>query len=189
MTKKKLGYTLTLVIFLALAAGAFYLASVVTQNEELQMVVSELGVAGIIISAFLAGLNTFIPVHIATLAPLFMESGASYLTVVLCFTLGASLADSVSYFIGRLGRKYSQNNDPKFSKKIEGFFEHHRKLVMPLTYLYMAFAPLPNEYIMIPLALAGYKLPRLIIPLVLGNFIHFNLTVFGYATLFDWLIK
>lgn len=180
-------YTFFLSIFILLTGGGFYVANLVTQSTILQEAVQNMGILGIVATAFVTGFNIFVPIFPASFAPIFLSAGASYLTVVIGFTIGSSLADSIAYFIGKLGRVYSEDNHPKVTQAINTFIEKHHYWIFPGTYAYMALAPTPNELILIPLALAGYRYTHLLIPLLLGNFIHHSIMVYGYSSVFEWI--
>jgi hypothetical protein len=160
-------------ILLALTGTAFYLATIITSDPTWQATVRSFGPAGMVLVAFLASLNALIPLPPATFAPIFLSAGSS-------------LADSVSYVLGRLGRKYTADHHPKLVKDLTHFFVGHHAWILPATYLYMAFSPFPNEYIMIPLALIGFRYPQIIIPLVLGNLFHHTWMIYGYESIFEW---
>lgn len=183
LTTKLFGLTLLL---MAITALAFYIASLIQSDPYLQAALESWGIIGALLVSFVASLNAFIPIPPAAFAPIFISAGLSYTTVIITFAIGASLADSVSYLLGSLGRDYTKDHLPQLSKRIHTFFTEHQKWILPLAYVYMGFAPLPNEYIMVPLALAGYKYQKLILPLVLGNMLYFSWTVLGYNSFFSW---
>lgn len=171
----------------AITALAFYIASLILADPYLQAALETWGVPGAVLVAFIASLNAFIPIPPAAFAPIFLAAGLSHLWVIVAFAIGASFADSVSYLLGSLGRSYTENQLPKVSRRIHTFFAEHQRWILPAAYLYMGLAPLPNEYIMVPLALAGYKYHKLILPLLLGNVFYFTWTVLGYDSFFAWL--
>ncbi|MEX0917650.1 MAG: hypothetical protein WDZ93_00685 [Candidatus Paceibacterota bacterium] len=171
----------------ALTAGAFYAANAVTENEMLKAFVVNAHIFGAIVIAFISGLNFIVPVPPATFAPIFLEAGVSMYIVVAGFVIGTTLADSLGYFFGWVGKRYADSSYPAFTERLHDFLGEHHRLVLPVTFAYFAFAPLPNELILIPLALAGYRFRVLIIPMILGNIFHHSLLVFGYQSVFLWL--
>src|SRR5690606_26163262 len=76
----------------------------------------------------------------------------------------------VIFTIGlKAGRKAPEKIREKM-EKIERFLEKKgKKLINFLIYIYISFAPLPNELITIPLGLIGYGKKRIIFFLLLGN--------------------
>lgn len=182
-------FTLALIVatIVTITGLAFYIGDMVVESSRLQSMVQDFGFLGIMATAFVSSLNLFVPIHPATFAPIFLSAGVSYLALVLCFTIGATAGDSVGYLMGTLGRRYSEAYHPKISTTIHAFIENRYRWILPSTCLYVAFAPLPNEYILIPLALAGIKYRSLFLPLLIGNFFHYCLTVYGYTAVFHWL--
>jgi len=65
--------------------------------------------------------------------------------------------------------------------------EEHQSYIPFIIFGYFVLAPLPNEVILIPLAIIGYKYKKLIIPLIIGNVLHHTIMVFGYSTIFSWI--
>lgn len=187
MTRRYIQYTLFVLGLLTVTVTAFYFANTVTENAHLQERVRDLGFLGIIATAFFSSLNVIFPVHPATFAPIFFSSGATYFTVVAGYAIGSTVADSLGYVIGRWGRSYSTRKHPHVSARINEFAKKHVHWVLPAAYAYVVFAPLPNELIMIALALAGYHYRQLFLALLIGNCIHHALIVYGYTAVFKWL--
>lgn len=181
----QIGIGIALVAVITLLA--FFAAAALDESGWLRSFVESAGVFGILTVAFISGLNAFVPVPPATFAPLFLEAGFHPATVIACFVIGTFLADSVGYALGWFGRGYAESSFPKLTARIGEFLARHARLVMPITFLYFAFAPLPNEIILIPLALAGYSYRPLIVPIILGNIVHHTILVFGYQQVFQFL--
>lgn len=188
MRKQVLKTSLLIILLLFVITTAFYAALLVESNVQLQEFISKYGFSGAIITAFIASLNALLPIPPATFAPIYLAAGLSHLEIIICFTIGASLADSLSFVFGWFGRAYSQRHQLVLILNIENFFQTHRNYILPVSYTYMALAPFPNEYIMIPLALAGYRYKHLFIPLVLGNLFYNTWTVYGFESLLDFIL-
>ena len=186
MLRKHWKMILAVTTFLAITGGAFFLAGNINENEWLTSAVKNLGLVGTIVIGIVCGLNAFVPIPPATFAPLFIESGLSPLLVILGFVIGTTIADSIGYLIGRLGQGYVKDNHPKVTNYLLNLFKSYERLIPVFLFIYFAIAPLPNEIILIPLALIGYKYKKLIVPLIIGNVIHHTMMVFGYSTVFSW---
>ena len=178
-----------LVIALAvlLVALSFYFASELNSNEAAMEKIRSFGYLGILIVAIIGGLNVIIPIPAAVFTPIFTEAGFSIITVVLLLVIGTVIADLIGYSLGRFGRAATANDPPELIKKIETTIAKRPFLVVPITALYAAFAPLPNEILLIPLGLAGFRSLALIPALLIGNAIHQMILVFGVDTLFNWI--
>lgn len=176
-----------LALFVALTVLAFFAASNLDERGLLHSLIETTGVFGIVLVAIASGLNAFVPLPPATFAPLFLEAGFSHTTIIACFVIGTFIADSIGYAIGWFGRDYAQTSFSRIAERIHVFLENHSRLVIPFAFIYFALAPLPNEVILIPLALSGYPYRTLILPIILGNILHHTLLVYGYENVFKWL--
>ena len=170
-----------------ITTGAFFLASHLTESGSLGQFVAGSGIFGAIAIAFVSGLNFVVPVPPATFAPIFIESGVNPYLVVIGFVIGTTIADSIGYLLGWVGRGSAETNHPKLAKRLHEFMTQHTHLVLPLAFIYFAVAPLPNEIILIPLALSGYRYRDLLIPMIAGTIIHHPILVFGYQSVFNYL--
>ena len=170
-----------------ITAGAFFLAGHLTESGWVEGFVSRSGIIGAIVVAFVCGLNFIVPVPPATFAPIFIEAGVSPYLVITGFVIGTTIADSLSYLLGWIGKTYAESAYPKTTERLHRFMDRHAYYVLPVTFAYFAFAPLPNEILLIPLALSGYRFRMLLIPMVLGSVFHHSLLVLGYQSVFEWL--
>lgn len=185
--RKYLKLAIVIFAFLAVTLGAFILAESITENEALRDLIKKLGIFGIVFVGLLGGLNAFVPVPPATFAPLFLEAGMSELFIVIGFAVGTYIADSTGFLLGWLGSSYATSNYPKVTNRLRSFMEKHQRYIPFTIFGFIVLAPLPNETILIPLAIMGYKYKKLILPLIIGNLMHHTLMVLGYSTFFDWV--
>lgn len=176
-----LGLALGLVTF-----GAFVLADSLTPESQLYQAIQTMGFFGIVALGIATGLNPVVPIPAATFAPVLLESGVSVYAVIAGFVIGTTIADSIGYALGWFGRMYTSTEYPQVTRRVNDFLTNHTQWVVPAACVYFAFAPLPNELILIPLALAGYPYTKLILPVLLGNTIHHTLLVLGYGRLFNY---
>jgi len=170
---------ITLVLFVITFTVFLYLAQSMSQSEQVQQLVSSFGYIGVVIVAVIAGLNAIVPIPAATFAPVFVAAGLSIPLVIIALTIGTLIADFVGFFLGRLSRVLIEERHPKIFAFITNFRENHAKWTLLFVAVYAALAPLPNEIILIPLALTGIRFTSLIIPLLIGNFFHHLLLVYG----------
>ncbi len=90
---------------------------------------------------------------------------------------GEILGDSISYLVGYHGHHIMPTKLQNSFKKFTSWcIKGPSWLTSTVIFLYGAFVPLPNDLIIIPLALGHYPYKKMVIPLVLGN-ICFNTTV------------
>ena len=188
MTKQRLyARSLLLIIFLVFFAGAIYVSYSLSRNDVVQELVANLGYLGALLTGLIAGLNNIAPIPAATFTPVFVAAGFSLPSIILAFTLGTIMADLVGYFFGHASRELVKNRYPDTFQFFTRLKTEHSKFIVPIVILYVAFVPFPNEVIIIPLALSGVRLSKLLLPLVLGNLLNQTLLVYGYNSFFNWL--
>jgi len=85
-------------------------------------------------------------------------------------SIGLTLGDIVFYLIGAKGK---QCMNPRYGKYISRFVQTVEnisdKAIMMMIFVY-SLAPLPSDLLAIVLAIAGFPLKKMAIPLFLGNF-------------------
>jgi len=165
----------------------FLLGNFAESNDLIKEIVSSYGYFGIFIISLFGGFNFFVPIPVASFIPLFLESGLSFAVTILIISLGLTMADIITYFIGNLGREAFLENNKKmflFFEKTKNSFRYAPYVIL---FIYISLAPLPNEIFVIPLAFFGYKL-RFIIPITfLGNIIFNSLFGQGFVKIFEFL--
>lgn len=186
-TQRPLQIGLGIALFGILTFAAFHLADSLSTSGPLRSFIETSGVLGMVFVAVISGLNPFVPLPPATFAPLFQEAGFSTITIIACFVIGTTIADTAGYLFGWLGKHHADTKHPTLTARVYQFLTDHERMVFPATFLYFAAAPLPNEIILIPLALAGYAYRKLIIPIIVGNIVHHAILVYGYQNIFGWL--
>ncbi len=183
---RKLGKIISLVVItLLVVAGSFYFANELNSNDEALKWVQSLGYLGILGLSIIGGLNMIVPVPVAVFTPIFTEAGYSIYSVLTLLIIGTVIADIIGYGLGRFGRAATAQNPPQIIKTIENLIAKRPKLVVPIVTIYAAFAPLPNELILIPLGLAGFRFISLIPALIIGNIIHQLILVYGIDSIFN----
>jgi len=152
-------------------------------NQAVLSVISSAGYIGVFIAAFIAGLNVLIPIPVATLTPLFVSAGLAIPAIIVTLALGTLAADAVGYFIGHTGRAIIATKYPRVLRYTEKIADQHPIVIMLFVGAYAAFVPLPNEVILIPLALSGISWRLLVIPLFVGALVIQTLLVTGVSLL------
>jgi membrane protein YqaA with SNARE-associated domain len=160
---------------------ALYAAQLLTENDAVVTLIERLGYLGVLITGIVAGLNTIVPIHAATFTPLFLEAGLSVPLIIATLAVGTLVADSLGYALGHVSKELVEDKYPKIFNFFTNLATNHSRWIIPVVFLYAAFFPFPNEAILIPLALAGVKLKRLLLPLIIGNIVHQTLAVYAVA--------
>lgn len=183
--KKYSKQILIALVIMSIFGVALYFANMLTESERVLSLVEQFGYVGVLITAIIAGLNTFVPLPAATFAPLFIEAGLSIPIIIIVLATGTLIADSVGFALGHVSREIIKAKYPKMFDFFTKLQQEHTHLILPVVILYASFIPFPNEAILIPLALAGAQFKHLILPLIIGNTVHQIILVFGVQTILD----
>lgn len=175
---------LAFLLFAGIFVGAIFLAQVLGRDPGVQAAVANAGYVGVVVTAIIGGLNVVIPIPPASFTPLFVASGLSLPFIVLALAIGTLIADFIGYALGHVSRVTIEDRYPKVYAYFSRYSESTPLLVYPLVLLYAAFVPFPNEAILIPLAVAGFRFSALLIPLLIGNLIHQVTLVYGITFFF-----
>lgn len=176
----------TLLLGVALAAS-FLAASYVEQSAAAQSLVERFGYIGMLVVTIVTGLNVFVPIPAATFTPIYEAAGFSLPSIIAVLVIGTLIADIIGYFIGVGGRQLAEERYQGLERRLTRFATQHGRYVPLLTFLWVAFMPLPNEFVVIPLGVVGIPFRSLILPLILGNIVHQTLLTFGATALFGLL--
>tara|TARA_B100000508_G_scaffold20642_1_gene14066 strand:- start:1485 stop:2006 length:522 start_codon:yes stop_codon:yes gene_type:complete len=168
--------------------GVFFVSGSLSQNEQVAQAVQEFGYVGVVIIAVVAGLNLVVPIPAATFTPIFTAAGLAVPFIVIALAVGTLIADFTGYLIGNLSKSLVEKKYPKMQKFFTELKQNRSKLIVPVIFLYAAFAPFPNEALLVPLGLAGIRFSTIIVPLILGNLINQSYLVYFVLTASDYLL-
>lgn len=186
-TKKVLSSTLVLLLFLLLVSLALFAASYLEEHPTLQTAIAHFGYPGIIAIATIAGLNVIVPVPAASLVPVFTTAGLYLPFIILSLTIGTVIADFIGYRFGRWSSSYVHSTYPERIRKLKRIHTTHKFWIVPITFLYAAFIPFPNEALILPLAIIGVRFRIMLIPLLAGNLLNQTIYAIGIQNIFWWL--
>ena len=156
---------------------------VAVENEQLLDAIARFGYVGLFIVAAISGFNIIIPIPAISLFPLLMEAGFHPVATVLVIGAGMTVGDMVGFLLGRLGRKMVERGT--WLRRLEGIRERHRHAPYVLLFFYAAFAPVPNELIVIPMALIGCTWYGVLAAALAGNLIFNSLAAAGFHGFFQ----
>lgn len=173
---KKYHKILLQVLFLVgIIALAFYLAELSKETESIRNIVANFGYPGVFVIALISGFNLVIPIPAIAFIPLIIESGLRFWPALFFIVIGMTIADMAAYYLGRIGHNITSiSADNKILVKLGRLRERYKYAPMLLLLLFAAFAPLPNEIILIPFGFMGYKLLQVFPIILIGNLI-FNI--------------
>ena len=81
-----------------------------------------------------------------------------------------------------------EQKHPKIFQFAQTIATDHKNWVLPVVLIYAAFAPLPNELILIPLAVAGVRFSHLLLPLIIGSLVHQLLFTYGATSIVSFIL-
>lgn len=143
-----------------------------------------LGYPGILLAAAVSGFNLVVPVPIIAFFQFFVDVGFSPVLTVLVIATGMTLGDLLGYLIGHAARDVMAPRHEGLVGRLERLRERRPYLPFVVMFLYAAFAPIPNEVLVIPLAFLGYPLTAVFTAVLLGNVIFNGMVAFGVIRVF-----
>lgn len=186
--KSKPFVAIQVVLIVIVLAFVIWLATQVGTNPEVREVFIKLGYPGMFILAMISGFNVIVPIPAILLAPIFVEAGLNLWLLIIVASIGMTVGDIIGFFLGKVGRNVTSNKKmPVFIEKIELWLNKYKYGSSIFMFLYAAFAPIPNEVVVVPLSFSGAKFKQLFWPVFLGNLL-FNIYVgHGFVTLISFL--
>lgn len=184
---KVIKFIIALVVFLLILAVAFWFGHLADRNDFIREIIQKYGLIGVFFISFLSGFNLTLPVPAISFLPAFLAVGQNIWVLIFIITLGMTLGDFLGYIIGRYGREVAPALTFKTRNKLEKLQEKYYYLPLVFMFFYAGFVPAPNEIIVIPLGLMGYK-TRHIMPVIFAGNIVFNISAaFGFMQVINLL--
>jgi membrane protein DedA with SNARE-associated domain len=176
-----------LTVLMSVGIGALFFAEYLLRHPDLQAQIASLGYVGVIVIATIAGLNIILPIPAVTFTPIFVAAGLSLPGIIFSLTIGTLLADFLGYLFGRLSRDTLTIKYPKLIHRLKDIHKHHHQWLLPIIFLFAAFMPLPNEALILPLAVLGISWKKMVLPLFLGNLVNQTIYAYGMHAVFRLL--
>lgn len=170
---------------IGVVALVFWVNESVASNLEVTDAVRRFGYPGLFVIAAISGFNLLVPIPIIAFFPFLMDAGLAPVPAVAVIAAGMTVGDMVGYLLGRLGRKLVEK--PHWMRRMERVQERHRLAPYVLLFFWASFAPLPNEVIVIPMALIGCRWLGVLLAALGGNIIFNSLAAAGFEGLFGFL--
>ncbi len=139
-----------------------------------EAIVEKIGVHNTYLVAFLlaaiGGLSTITGTSFFAAVATFANGGADTILLGLVGGLGIFLSDSVFFFLAHHGAKVLVEQESSLRQKVLGFIEKIPDWLLGIfVFAYVGFSPLPNDILMIALALAGVQYRRILLALLAGS--------------------
>lgn len=154
------------------------------EMEAAREAVAAAGYGGLLAASVVSGFNLVAPIPIVAFYPFLMESGFSPVPTLALIALGMTTGDFLGYLVGDASRELARGRLRGFRARVEKVHGRHPLLPLGLLFLYAAFAPVPNELLVIPLAFMGYRLAGVMAAVLLGNAIFNTWMAIGVSWLF-----
>lgn len=173
-----------LVVLVALLVFFVWANSYALESDTVKNLVQAFGYPGVFLIAVLSGFNLAVPIPAIGFYPLFIELGYVSWMIIALVSLGMLVGDAIGYLIGSAGKDaLSDTKAERYVKFLTTLHEKHPMLPYACLLVYAAVIPLPNELIVIPMALAGYRFLPMGAMLFVGNIIFNILGAFGIVGL------
>jgi hypothetical protein len=159
---------------------------------EPEAVVARVGIENTYFVAFIlaviGGLSALTGTSFFLAVATFAGSGANPLLLGIIGGLGIFISDTIFFLLAKYGVEVFKDRIAPTSRwlttKIEGLGVG---AVLIFVYLYIGFTPLPNDILMVALALSGMTYRRLAPVLILGSITVVTLTAYLGEAIFDIL--
>jgi len=183
---KAIKIILKILFVFAILAFVYYMSSLVLEDEAVKALVAEYGYIGLFFLSLLSGFNLLVPIPAIIFLPIFLSAGLNFWISLTIIVVGMTIGDIVGFALGRLGKDlFLDKVRPQWFLKIEKFVLNHPKLIPLFLFIYVAFIPLPNEIVVLPLAFFGIRFRYLIIPILLGNLFFNTISGITYVSIFN----
>lgn len=181
--KKNRIYLTMLLIIVVLAGWALFF-----HYYPVEEIVNDIGVQNTYLAAFIlaaiGGFSSLTGTSLYAALIALSKGGMNPLALGIIAGLGLFLSDSVFYFIATRMRAFVSGITTKWERLFRNIWKWvHRTpdwIVYLSVFAYAAFAPLPNDIVLVALALSNYSYRKFAIFLLAGDVtISVLLTVFG----------
>jgi membrane protein YqaA with SNARE-associated domain len=171
----------------AIGAAAVWTNLYAADHDLFREAAVRFGYPGILLGGAASGFNLVVPVPIIAFFPFFVEVGFHPVVTVAVIATGMTLGDLLGYLIGHTARDVLAPRREGLVARLERMRERRPYLPFVVMFLYAAFAPIPNEVLVIPLAFLRYPVAAIFSAVLLGNLIFNSLVAFGVVHVFDLL--
>ncbi len=184
--KKKSTKIIALLAFISVfLVFVVWLERLVVQSDFFQQMIFSYGYFGIFLASIISGFNVVFPIPMVTFVPIFLASGLSFIPVLVTISLGMTLGDFLGFGLGVLGSKISLSNAERIKNRLLWLRDRYRIGPLVGLFCFVAFTPIPNEVLVVPMGFLGYRL-RVIAPiLVFGNLVFNSIAYFGFLNVLE----
>ena len=171
---------------LGLIAFAIWVNLQAAEIDSVRETVARLGYPGLLAASVVSGFNLVFPVPVVAFFPFLVESGFEPALTLGTIALGMTGGDFLGYLIGDASRDLMGERLAGLQEKVERLHARNPLFPFVLLFVYAAFAPIPNELLVIPLAFMGYPLIAVMTVLLGGNIVFNTLAAYGVSQFFPF---
>lgn len=142
------------------------------------------GYPGIFLASAISGFNLVVPIPVIAFFPFFVDVGFEPVPTVAIIAAGMTTGDLLGYLLGRSARDIVEPREGGIIRRLEALRDRHPRMPLLIMFLYAAFAPLPNEILVLPMAFLRYPVAGIFAAVLAGNLIFNGLIAFGALELF-----
>lgn len=154
------------------------------EHDAVREAAAAAGYPGLLAASVVSGFNLIAPIPVAAFYPFLLESGFQPLPTLATIALGMTGGDFLGYMVGDASRALAGDRLAGFRARVERLHQRHPLLPLAILFLYAAFAPVPNELLVVPLAFMRYPLAGIMLAVFAGNLIFNSWLALGAAWLF-----
>ena len=178
------------IIFVILVVGIVLFSNTLADNDAALRFINTFGYIGVFVFAAVSGFNLLFPIPAIAFLPVLTEAGLNVGIAIVVIGIGMTIGDAVGFWIGTLGQKAIRlrKKEHKILDTLQNIQKKYPRAPLALLGLWAAFAPLPNELMVIPLAVMGYRFVSMMILLFFGNIVFNTFVAFGILHVVDLFI-
>lgn len=169
---------------LALLSFAVWVNLRAAEIDSVRDTVVALGYPGLLAASVVSGFNLVFPVPVVAFFPFLTEAGFEPVPMLATIAFGMTGGDFLGYLIGDASRDLVGDRLSGLRERVEKLHARHSVLPLVLLFAYAAFAPIPNELLVIPLAFMGYPILAVMTVLLCGNLVFNTLAAYGVSQFF-----
>ena len=172
------------IVLFAFLAALLILISALSLFMGSEEIVSRIGIRnGYIVASlvsFFAGFSAFTIVPFYSMLVTFISGGMNPLILWLIAGTSLALGDIFLFYFGLKGRDMiSGRLDRTIERMAKYFRKRQREKYIPLlSYIYMSFLPLPNDWLLLFLASIRFPQKKMNLIIILGDYTHTCLITF-----------
>ena len=146
------------------------------EETFIEMFINQYRYFAAFVLAFLSGFLFAFPIPASVWINYYTSAGLAYVPLIIILTIGQTLVDFISLLVASFLENIVEDKYKKFITFVDRFKKRARNIPLLIFFLWVIFAPLPNEVLGYVMVFLGYKL-RVLMPIIFVGNIFFNLII------------